>query len=130
MYDILLSIFLGFISGFFTGFTGISALGIVLAGLSITQIIPDYKTVIGTVLYLLMFPFTIGSVWQFYKIGKINFFLGNILLISVLIGSYLGSKLVLTGNLKISNKTIKYTTGWVAFIMAIYFLSSAYHTMD
>jgi hypothetical protein len=127
---IIVPIFLGLISGFFTGFTGLSAIGIILGGLSMSNIITDYKTIVGTVLYLLMFPFTIASVWEYYKAGKINFLIGNTLLISVLVGSYLGTKIALNANLKISNKTVKYISAFVSFFVGTYFLSSAYYTKD
>ena len=125
MYDLFIAALLGLTSGFFTGFTGISSAGIILAGLSLSQIIKDYKIIMGTILYLLLFPVTSGSVWEFYKAKKINFLIGNILLISSFIGAFLGSKIVLNADLKISEKTIKYTTSAIALTIGAYFFYSA-----
>jgi uncharacterized membrane protein YfcA len=126
MFAVFISIMLGLISGFFTGFTGISSAGIMLAGLSFTNVIKDYKTLIGTILYLLMFPITSGSAWEFYKLKKINFFIGNILLVSFFTGSFLGSQILLNSGYKISEKTIKYITSGIALFMFIYFFNAAY----
>lgn len=125
MFEIIVSIILGLVGGFLSGFTGMSSVGIILAGLSLTKIIKDYKTIIGTVLYIIAFPITIASVWQFYKTKKINYFIGNILLVSFLVGSYLGTKILLNSDLKISEKTIKYITSAIAFIIGSYFFYSA-----
>lgn len=124
--NIITAIALGLTGGVLTGFTGISNVGLVLAGLSITNIITDYKVIMGTVLYILMFPYTSGSVWHFYKNGKINFFIGNIIIVSMFLGSMIGTKLVLRSDLKISEKTIKYTTSVIAFTLSMYFFYSAY----
>jgi uncharacterized membrane protein YfcA len=120
-------ILLGGFSGFLSGFTGINSIGIVLAGLSISQIITDYKSIIGTIIYVLIFPTSIGSLWEFYKSGKINFLIGNILLVSVFLGSYMGSLVVLSNKYKISEKTIKYVSGIFALTMGGYFITSAYY---
>ena len=124
--NIIIAIILGLTGGLLTGFTGISNIGLVLAGLSTTKIITDYKVIMGTVLYILMFPFTSGSVWHFYKYGKINFFIGNIIIVSMFLGSMIGTKLVLRSDLKNSEKTIKYTTSVITFILSMYFFHSAY----
>jgi len=128
MNNIIILICLGSICGFFTGFTGISTTGLILAGLSLFNVISDYQTIMGTVLYILIFPVTIISAWQFYINKKINFFVGNILLVSMLVGLYFGSYLVLNSKFKINDKLIKYTTSFIALSMGIYFFISAYYS--
>lgn len=125
MFEIIVSVILGLVGGFLSGFTGMSSVGIILAGLSLTKIIKDYKTIVGTVLYIIVFPISIASVWEFYKTKKINYFIGNILLVSFLLGSYLGSKTILNSDLKISEKNIKYITSAIAFTIGSYFFYSA-----
>ena len=87
----------------------------------------DYKTIIGTVLYVLLFPLSVGSVWEFHKVKKINFFVGNILLVTMIIGSYFGSKLVLDEHFQLTEKTIKYITAALTFILSIVFFIAAYN---
>jgi uncharacterized membrane protein YfcA len=81
----------------------------------------------GTVLYVILFPLTIGSVWEFYKAKKINFFVGNILLVTIIIGSYFGSKLVLDEHFQLTEKTIKYITAVMTFTFSIFFFIAAYN---
>ena len=86
----------------------------------------DYKTIIGTTLYVMVFPLTFGSVKEFYEEKKINFFVGNILLITLIIGSYFGSKLVLDERFKFTEKKIKYITAILLFFSSILFFIEAY----
>ena len=125
--SIIFTIGLGLIAGLLTGFTGLSAMGLVLMALTVSHIIEDYKTIIGTVLYVLMFPTTIAGVWEYYKKDKINFLVGNLLLISLLLGSYIGAKITLSSKYKISEKTIKYTTSFIGLSMGSYFFINAYN---
>ena len=118
---------LGLFGGIFTGLTGLTILGPILIGL-ITANITDYKTLIGTLLYVNIFPITLGSFWEFYNRKKINFLLGNILFISIFIGSIIGAKINLSSKLKISNKTIKYITGIISILVGIYFLFAGYYS--
>ena len=126
--DIIISGTLGLIGGFLSGFTGLTTTSIILAGLSISHVITDYKTILGTLLYVIAFPISIGSVWQFYKEKKINYFIGNIILVTMIIGSYFGTKVILTKKLNITPKTIKYISAFIAFFAGIYFLIEAYYT--
>jgi uncharacterized membrane protein YfcA len=89
--------------------------------------IGDYKTILGTVLYVTLFPITIGAVIEFYRAKKINFVAGNLLLITVLIGSYIGSKLVLNDDYTLTEKKIKYISGVLALFSSGLFFNSAYN---
>jgi uncharacterized membrane protein YfcA len=127
MYQILTEAIFGLLSGVFLGVTGIAPTGIILLVLDYLKI-GDYKSNLGAILFLNLFPISIGSVVQFYKSKQINFSLGFILLFSIIIGSFMGSKLVAGGNkLKFSVKTIKYITAYLSFITGILFLISAYY---
>lgn len=128
MLETIFLIILSLISGTFTGFTGVSSAGIfVLAILDWLPIIKDFKTVIGTVLYILTFPTHIFAVWEFYKRGKIDFTTGNIVIICLLVGSFIGSKILLNSKLKVDEKSVKYLTAFFSFLVAIYFFISAYN---
>jgi uncharacterized membrane protein YfcA len=116
----------GLLSGIVLGLTGIFQVGVFILLLKYLNI-GDYKTITGTVLYVILFPLTIGSVFEFYKAKKINFFAGNILLITMIIGSYLGSKLVLDERFNITEKTIKYISSALTFCASILFFITAYN---
>ena len=121
--DIVVSVVLGLLCGFMSGFTGITPIGIILIGLLTSHFASDYKTLIGTLLYVIIFPISIGSVWLFYKNKKINFLLGNILIVTMIIGSFVGSKLILESGIKISDRFIKHVTGVIGIIVGLYFIT-------
>jgi len=127
MNQVLIETILGLLTGLFLGITGVAPTGIILIALDYLKI-GDYKSNLGSILFLNLFPITFGSVFQFYKSKQINFSLGFILLFSVIIGSFIGSKFV-AGDKKftISTKIIKYTTAYLSFITGIFFLFSAYY---
>lgn len=122
----IIELFLGLITGAFLGITGIAPTGLVLILLDYFKI-GEYKSNLGAILLLNLFPLTIGSIYEFYKSNSINYELGIILLFSVMIGSYLGSKIVVGNGFTLSLKQIKYITSLLGFVIFILFLNSAYH---
>ena len=126
MYDYIIQIFLGLITGAFLGITGIAPTGLVLILLEYFKI-GEYKKNLGAILLINLFPLTIGSIYEFYKSNSINYELGIILLLSVIIGSYLGSKIVVGNGFTLSLKQIKYLTSLLGFVIFILFFNSAYH---
>lgn len=115
---------LGILSGIFLGITGIAPTGLILLALDYLKI-GDYKSSLGAILFLNLFPITIGSVWEFYKADKINFNMGYILLLSVIIGGFIGSKFIVGEKYKLSNKTIKYITSALGVVIGVSFFVSA-----
>lgn len=124
MNQYIIEIIVGFICGLFLGITGIPATGLILLALDFFKI-GDYITNLGSILFLNLFPITIGSTWEFYNSKKINFNLVFILLFSIIIGSYIGSKFVFNEKIKITKKTIKYISSLLGLIIFISFLISA-----
>ena len=126
MNQYIVELFLGLITGAFLGITGIAPTGLVLILLEYFKI-GEYKSNLGAILLLNLFPLTIGSIYEFYKSNSINYELGIILLFSVIIGSYFGSKIVVGSSFKLSIKQIKYITSCLGFLIFILFLNSAYY---
>ena len=127
MYQFLIESIFGLLAGLFLGITGIVPTGIILILLDYLKI-GNYKSNLGSILFINLFPITIGSVFEFYKSKQINFSLGLILLISLVLGSFIGSKFVVSDNKYIiSTKQIKYITAYLSFITGVLFLISAYH---
>ena len=124
MFNTISICLIGIISGMVLGLTGILPLGFFILLFKYLNV-GDYKTILGTVLYVVLFPLSIGSVLEFYKSKKINFFVGNILLITMVIGSYFGSKLVLDDHFKFTEKTIKYISSIMTLIASILFFIDA-----
>ena len=126
MYEFLIQTFLGIIAGLFLGITGMIPSSMILLILDLLKI-GDYKTNLGSILFLNLFPISIGSVYEFYKVKHINFTLGFILLFSIIFGSYFGSKLVVGKEKILSIKDVKYITSLLGFIIGFSFLIFAYY---
>lgn len=129
MIQYIIEAFFGLLSGVLLGITGIPGTGLTLLALDYFKI-NDYKSILGAILFANLFPISGGSVWEFYKAGKIDFTIGWILLITIMIGSYVSSKYVVSGKNKLSNKFIKYFTAYFSFVIGILYLISAYYEKD
>ena len=129
MNQYIIEAILGLICGVFLGITGILPAGIILIVLDYLNI-GDYISNLGAILFLNLFPFSIGSIYEFYKTKNINYELGWILVFSIIIGSYIGSKYIVGKGFKLSIKQIKYVSAILALIMIIIFFISAYYETD
>jgi len=126
MLDYVIYIFFGLISGFCLGTTSFNPVGLILLVLNSFNI-GDYKSNLGALMVLNVFPISIGSFFEFYKSGLINWPLAITLCITVTLGSYLGSKIITNKKYVVSNKAIQYFTGYISIIIGIAFLISAYY---
>jgi uncharacterized membrane protein YfcA len=129
MNQYIIEAVLGLVSGIFLGITGILPVGLFLIILDYLNV-GDYRSNLGAILFLNLFPYTIGSFYEFYKTKQINYSLGWILLISIIVGSYIGSKYIVGPGFKLSIKQIKYISAMVGLIMCILFFISAYYETD
>jgi len=124
MNQYVIELILGLLAGVFSGVTGILPVGVLLIMFDYLGI-GTYKSNLGAIALLNLFPISIGSFWNFYKNKSINYSMGCILLFSIIIGGYFGSLLVVDKDYKFSEKTIKYITSFLGFFIGITFLISA-----
>ena len=126
MNQYIVELILGLLAGVFSGITGILPVGLLLIIFDFFNI-GDYKSNLGAIALLNLFPISIGSFWEFFKKDKINYSMGLILLASIVTGGYFGTKFLLNEKLNLSKKTIKYITSGLGFTIGILFLISAYY---
>ena len=126
MNQYLIETILGLFCGLFLGVTGILPVGLLLIIFDFLKI-GDYRSNLGAIALINLFPISIGSFWEFFKVDKINYSMGLILIASIVTGGYFGSKFVVNEKYDLSKKTIKYITSGLGFIIWILFLISAYH---
>jgi len=126
MNAIVIETILGLLCGIFLGITGIAPTGLILIALDLLKI-GDYKSNLGAILFLNLFPITIGSVFEFYKSNKINYSIGTILLLTIIIGSFIGSRFVVGNKIVLSTKIIKLITAYLSLFMAGAFFYAAYY---
>ena len=111
---------MGLIVGLLAGSTGIIHVGLIVLFIYFSNIITDYKTNIGTTLYYALFPIAIGGLYEYYTHNNVNFLIGNTLIVSTMIGSFIGSKLMYSLNLR--NKTLNNISISVYLIMVLLFI--------
>lgn len=129
MNKYIIEIILGLFAGILSGTTGIMPTGVLLLIFDYFGI-GNYKTNLGAIALLNLFPISLGSFWNFYKTNNINYSMGFILLISIIIGGYFGSKLVVDKKYELSKKTIQYITSCLGFLIGISFLIAAGNQKD
>lgn len=116
MSNNILPIMIGVFSGFISGMSGMGSTILLLTLVYYFNVIGDYSTIKGTILYTLLFPVSMLSVYNYYKKGHVNIYIGTILVLSMIVGGYLGSKLILLLN-KDSGDTISRRMGGIISIM-------------
>jgi len=119
---IILTLLVGTIAGIIGGAFGQVTTFIILPALLILNIIPDYKTAVGTILLAMLPPISAFAVVDYYKRKQIDFLVAGLLCVSYIIASKYGAAI----NNRYSNKTLKAMTALTFFIVALYFSWSAY----
>ena len=126
MLNYIIYTIFGLISGFCLGTTSFNPVGLILLLLDSLNI-GEYKSNLGSLMVLNVFPISIGSLYEFYKLGKINWPLAWTLVVTVTLGSYIGSKIITNKRYALSDKSIKYFTGYVSLVIGIIFLIDAFY---
>jgi uncharacterized membrane protein YfcA len=124
MNQYIIELILGLAAGILSGVTGILPIGVLLIIFDYLGI-GNYKSNLGAIALLNLFPISIGSFWNFYKTNNVNFSMGFILLLSIITGAYFGSILVLDKRYELSKKQINYLTSVLGFTIGITFLIAA-----
>jgi len=120
--DILSTILLGSVAGLSGGALGQSGAEIMLPGLLILNIVPDFKTAAGTVLLAIVPPISLLAVLQYYKRGQVRVLTSIILFVTYFVVALIGA--YLTKN--VSNKTLEYITSLYFFLISLFFFWNAY----
>ena len=126
MFEYIIYIIIGIVCGLCLGITGINPISLSLLILNSLDI-GQFKSNLGSILFLNLFPISLGSVYEFYNANLINYPFAFTLVITIIIGSYLGSRFVTDKKNPISKKTIKYIIATISIITGSSFLYSAYY---
>ena len=119
---ILLTIFLGLLSGILGGAFGLGGSFIMLPGVILLGIIPDYKTAVGTILLSLLPPVSLMAVIEYYKRKQVDVVVGITLFVTYFIAAYFGAFI----NKAYSIKVLEYWISLCFFLISIYFFWAAY----
>ena len=88
---IIYGILIGTISGLLGGGLGLAGSLIMLPGLLLLNVIPDYRKTIGTILFSLLPPISLFAVIEYIKRKQVDYLIGIILCVTYFIGAYFGS---------------------------------------
>jgi len=124
MFQYIIELVFGLLSGVLMGITGIPGLPLLILIFDYLKI-DEYKKILGAILFVNLFPISVGSVWEFYKNKQIDFTIGWIILLSTIIGGFFGSKLAVDDKFKLSQKNIKYISAIFSIFTGILFYISA-----
>ena len=124
MNQYIIELILGLLAGALSGATGILPTGVLLLLFDYFGI-GDYKSNLGSIALIHLFPISAGSFWNYYKTNNVNYSMGFILLLSIMVGGYFGSQLVVYKYYQLSKKSIHYLTSCLGFIIGISFLIKA-----
>jgi hypothetical protein len=119
---IIYTILIGIVAGLIGGSVGLGGSFIVLPALLLLNIVKDFNTAVGTILFTMIFPISLFAVYEYYKRKKIDFKIGTILVISYSIAAYFGAKLNEVHDIK----TLFYVTSFIFCILSIFFFYFAH----
>jgi uncharacterized membrane protein YfcA len=120
--EILLTILLGGIAGMSGGALGQSGAEVMVPGLLILGLVPDFKTAAGTVLLAIVPPISLLAVVPYYKRGQVNVKTAVILIIAYFFMAFVGA--YMTKN--ISNKNLQYIIGCYFLVISMFFFWNGY----
>ena len=120
--DILLTILIGSIAGLSGGALGQSGAEIMLPGLLILGIAPNFKVAAGTVLLAIVPPISILAVLQYYKRGQLQVWTSVILFVSYFFLAFVGAYITKD----ISNQNLEFVTGIYFLLISAFFFWNSY----
>jgi len=122
MNEIFLTILLGITSGFIGGTLGQSGAEFMLPGLLILGIVPDFKTAVGTIQFVLIFPISLLAAYEYYKRKQIYVHISLILTVCYFFFAYFGAKFAKN----IPNNVLEYVCGFYFLTISLFFFWNAY----
>ena len=120
--SIIPTIFLGIIAGILGGALGQSGAEVLLPGLLILGIVPNFKVAAGTVLLTILPPLSLLAIYEYYKRKQLAIPTALILMVSYFFAAYFGAYITKD----IENKTLELISGFYFILIGIFFLWNAY----
>ena len=121
-YTILQVLFVGIISGFASGALGLTSAPIIVPLLTLLKMVKSYKVAIGTTLFTVLPPLSIGAVYTYYKNKEVDVKLGLILMVIVTLAAYGGGKFTEA----VHPITIAYITSVLLLFLSSFWFYCAY----
>jgi uncharacterized membrane protein YfcA len=116
------SVFVGVISGILGGAFGLGGSFIMLPGVIIFNIVPNYNTAVGTILFSLLPPVSLLAVIEYAKRKEVDYLVGTILFISYFLAAFIGAYV----NKMYDEKSLEFGCAFTFLLITIYFFYRAY----
>ena len=117
----ILTVLIGIVSGVMGGALGNGGTFMMVPGLILFNIIPDFKMAVGTTIIAMLPPISILAAIDYHKRKQVDYLIAGLLCISYVIAAKYGGIL----NNKYSDKTLKYWSAAIFFLFGFYFLYTA-----
>ena len=119
----ILSALIGIVVGFIGGIQGIAGGFYISLLLLMFNITKTQRETAGTTLLAIVFPLSIGALWEYWKTNDINIVVSLIVTFFYIIFAWLGAKL----NKNISEKKIYLSLSILLFLTSIFYFFKYYH---
>ena len=120
---ILYTIIVGTLSGILGGAFGLGGSFVMLPGVILMNIVPNYNTAVGTILFSLLPPVSLLAVIEYAKRKEVDYIIGTILFVTYFLAAYLGAYI----NKIYDTKTLEYGCAFTFLLITIYFFYRAYN---
>ena len=115
------TIIVGTLSGILGGAFGLGGSFIMLPGVILLNIVPNFDTAVGTILFSLLPPVSLLAVIEYAKRKEVDYIVGTILFITYFLAAYLGSYV----NKLLDTKTLEYGCAFTFLLITMYFFYRA-----
>jgi hypothetical protein len=114
LYQIIILIIIGLLSGLLAGVFGIGGAIIVIPALVFILGLTQHQAQ-GTSLAFMLPPVGILATWNYWKAGHVNWKFALILSLTFVVGAYLGSQF----SIQISDKMLRRVFGFLLLVVAV-----------
>jgi uncharacterized membrane protein YfcA len=123
MYRQIIALLIGTIGGVVGGGLGLAGSAIMLPLLILSNIIPNYHKMAGTILFSVLPPISLLAVIEYGKRKQIDYLIGVLLFISYFFGAYYGAII----NSNYTSNTLIYASSLTLFIVSLILFYIGYH---
>jgi uncharacterized membrane protein YfcA len=121
-HELLLTVLIGSIAGLFGGALGQSGAEVMVPGLLILGVVPNFKTAAGTVLLAILPPISILAVLQYYERHQVKVWTSVTLFVCYFFLAFVGAYFTKD----VSNRVLEFVTGFYFLIISAFFFWNAY----
>jgi len=117
------TIIVGILSGILGGAFGLGGSFIMLPGVILLNILPNFNTAVGTILFSLLPPVSLLAVIEYAKRKEVDYVVGTLLFVTYFLAAYIGAYI----NKIYDTKTLEYGCAFTFLLITIFFFYKAYN---